>query len=160
MKENNGKVDTTCGYHIHISRKDMTRTHLIRFCLFFAMNKELVETIARRPTDSYYAILTDYNKHTSLYTYSTVNKSKYVCVNLQHEDTIEVRCFRGTYNSINFHSALEFVHSVYMFTKSQASVAMCHNKKHLLSDYMCYLQNDKRYKTLYKNIVYNCSDLL
>lgn len=160
IKENNGKIGSCCGYHIHISRMNMTRTHLIRFCLFFAMNKELVATIARRATDNYYAQLTEYNRHTSLYSYGASRPSKYVCVNLQPSDTIEVRAFRGTYNSINFHSALEFVHSIYMFTKHQASVAMCHNKKHLLSDYMCYLQNDKRYKTLYKNIVDNCSDLL
>ena len=158
-KEHDVTIGTTCGYHVHISRKDMTRLHLVRFCLFFAMNKELVEAIARRPTDIHYSKLVEYDKSSSLSSYSN-SYSKYVCVNLQHEDTIEVRCFRGTYNSANFYSALEFVHSVYMFTKHHASVAMCNNKKELFSSYLLYLQNNKMYSTLFRTIVNDCSYLL
>ena len=160
VKNNDGKVGTSCGYHIHISRKGMTRTHLIRFCLFFAMNKELVGAISRRPTTTSYAILKEYDKYRSLYDYSVTGSSKYVCVNTKPDHTIEVRCFKGTYNSVNFYSALEFVHSVYMFTKHHSSVTMCTNKRYLVRDYIYFLQSDKRYKTLYKNIADNCGDLL
>lgn len=153
-----GMIGTSCGYHVHISRKDMTLMHVLRFNLFFALHKPLVQFIARR-ADSFQVEFADYNCTLPLRIYcekSASADSDRWAVNINLEDTIEVRAFRGTYSSNNFYIALEFVHSVYMFTKYHTSIAMfttVTNKERLRNSYMDYVGTNRDYKRLYKQTI-------
>ena len=134
---------STCGMHIHINREAFTDHHLFKFISFIheyksfnylisqrkkarelnqyskfnnafkdRAKKSMVETIKNRKSD-YRNSGEKYSTHST-----TRFGDKYVPINLQHTNTVEVRIFKGNLMEESIRKNFEFVDSLYYFTKA------------------------------------------
>lgn len=130
LKKSIKKLAVTCesfwtestGIHVHISKAAFTSLHLGKFCFFMGYNQPLTTTIAER-----------YNKHhapfswdvsTQLqHTVATSGKDidRHTAINLQNQNTVEVRIFKGNMSWSRILKDIEYVMAVYEFTKHPIS---------------------------------------
>ena len=138
----------TCGIHIHISKKAFTTWQLYRFLKFFVENKEFIIGISQRKLDKLqkWANIEDDNNSELIYKAKKKggNSARYVAVNLQNNATIEIRIFRGTLNGQSFFKNIEFVYSLFMYTKENNEIS--------LQGYKDYISNSCDYSNLKKFI--------
>lgn len=138
----------TCGIHIHISKKAFTTWQLYRFLKFFVENKEFIIGISQRKLDKLqkWANIEDDNNSELIYKAKKKggNSARYVAVNLQNNATIEIRIFRGTLNGQSFYKNIEFVYSLFMYTKENNEIS--------LQGYKDYISNSCDYSNLKKFI--------
>lgn len=138
----------TCGMHIHITKKAFTTWQLYRFLKFFVENKEFIIGISQRKSDKLqkWANIEDNTNSELIYKAKKKdgNSARYVAVNLQNYATIEVRIFRGTLNPQSFYKNIEFVYSLFMYTKD--------NNEITLEGYKNYISNSCDYSNLKKFI--------
>ena len=138
----------TCGRHIHISKKAFTTWQLYRFLKFFVENKEFIIGISQRKLDKLqkWANIEDDNNSELIYKAKKKdgNSARYVAVNLQNNATIEIRIFRGTLNGQSFYKNIEFVYSLFMYTKENNEIS--------LQGYKDYISNSCDYSNLKKFI--------
>lgn len=107
----------TCGLHVHINRNFFGESILDQQLCISGLTY-LVETywneivtISRRDSNRYSSRFNKKKEDTILNMFSKVtNGSKYSAINLQHNNTIELRMFKGTLNYNTFINTLEFVH--------------------------------------------------
>jgi hypothetical protein len=124
---------TTCGMHIHLSKKNFGAWHLYRFLKFFQENKEFIIAISQRKIDNLkrWANLEDETNDSLIYKAKRKdgNNSRYVAINLCNSQTIELRIFRGTLNENSFFKNIEFAHSVYLFSRDFNDMNLSNYKK-------------------------------
>jgi hypothetical protein len=124
---------TTCGMHIHLSKKNFGAWHLYRFLKFFQENKEFIIAISQRKIDNLkrWANLEDETNDTLIYKAKRKdgNNSRYVAINLCNSQTIELRIFRGTLNENSFFKNIEFAHSLYVFSRDYTEMNIANYKK-------------------------------
>ena len=138
---------TTCGMHIHLSKKNFGAWHLYRFLKFFQENKEFIVSISQRKIDSLkrWANLEDETNDSLIYkAKKKEGYSRYVAVNLCNSQTIELRIFRGTLNENSFFKNIEFAHSVYLFSRDYSDMT--------ISAYKKFLSDNSQYSHLSKFI--------
>lgn len=139
---------TTCGMHIHLSKKNFGAWHLYRFLKFFQENKDFIISISQRKIDNLkrWANLEDETNDTLIYKAKRKdgNNSRYVAVNLSNRATIELRIFRGTLNENSFFKNIEFAHSLYVFSRDFNDMN--------LSNYKKFISENSEYSHLYKFI--------
>jgi hypothetical protein len=138
----------TCGMHVHISKKSFTTWQLYRFMKFFVENKEFIIGISQRKLDKLqkWANIEDESNSELIYKAKKKdgNSARYVAINLQNYATIEVRIFRGTLNPQSFYKNIEFVYSLFMYTKEFNEIS--------LDGYKEYISNSCDYSNLKKFI--------
>ena len=138
----------TCGMHIHITKKAFTTWQLYRFLKFFVENKEFIIGISQRKGDKLekWANIEDNTNSELIYKAKKKdgNTARYVAVNLQNYSTIEIRIFRGTLNPQSFYKNIEFVYSLFMYTKENNEIS--------LEGYKSYISNSCDYSNLKKFI--------
>jgi len=124
----------TCGFHVHRSKEDMTKTLEIKLCLLLKMWKENILTVAQRSANRYAswshfdghlisqppAIATSRSKnkkpHFKLQGFKFVKterhkSERYQCVNFgSNRHTIEFRAFKGTLFSPTLQAYMGFTH--------------------------------------------------
>jgi hypothetical protein len=125
---------TTCGMHIHLSKKNFGAWHLYRFLKFFQENKQFIIAISQRNIDNLkqWANLEDETNDSLIYkAKKKEGYSRYVAVNLCNSHTIELRIFRGTLNQNSFFKNIEFAHSVYLFSRDYTDMTISAYKKFL-----------------------------
>jgi hypothetical protein len=125
---------TTCGMHIHLSKKNFGAWHLYRFLKFFQENKQFIVAISQRNIDNLkqWANLEDETNDSLIYkAKKKEGYSRYVAVNLCNSHTIELRIFRGTLNQNSFFKNIEFAHSVYLFSRDYTDMTISAYKKFL-----------------------------
>lgn len=124
-----------CGLHMHLSKDAFTSAHLYKFVRFFYKIhlRKLVQQIAERdanqfakwrPEDLQHGVhLAKYKKNVSGDRYSVIN----LIGGHWHEQnehkpakTVEFRLFQGTLNPKVFHKNIEFILSVYYFTRDNS----------------------------------------
>lgn len=131
----------SCGIHIHLSKNSFTKVHLYKFLKFFydKSNFDFILAISQRTLNKI--------KHWSKFEddVSIVNKAKhkqsaekYQAVNLRHKDTVEIRIFRGNLRKERILKNIEFVLSVFYFTKNNGMNDIN------LRNYMVFLQKNKK----------------
>lgn len=112
---------TTCGYHIHVNRNffgdNPTTQDLNITKILYLLEKhwDKVKTIARRDSNVYskrFHMKESDSMFDLLVKAKGEYSSKYNMINLQHQDTIEFRMFRGTLKYETFISTMEFVHNL------------------------------------------------
>ena len=115
-----------CGMHIHISRKLMSESHQLRFLNFIYGSSNLAMTIGGRShADS---TLTRYapfdRERRSDFLGQKVRRytnpgtdSHYAAVNANKKATLEARWMRGTLSPSSFRKNVEFIQSVWEFTR-------------------------------------------
>ena len=127
----------TCGMHIHINREAFTDNHLFKFISFIHEFKSFMYLISQRrrtrELNSYSKFDIAFKdrvkknmietikdrKLSKGYVYHSTTRfgDKYVPVNLQHSDTIEVRIFKGNLKELSIRKNFEFIDSLYYFTR-------------------------------------------
>lgn len=106
---------TTCGLHIHASRRPLTSLQIAKIVCFVNhdANKEYVTKLAGR--ESSFAKI----KHKKLGEYAT-DEARYSAVNLRPCNTIEFRLFKGNVKRDGLFRALEFVDALINYCKPAA----------------------------------------
>lgn len=125
---------TTCGLHVHINKGyfDNRATSLYRFMSMFYRNPEMWQKLAGRTRSSYanwdlYETdkMLGYAKSLKGKEVGTYNYDRYVAVNLQPRNTIELRFFKGTLRAETLKARLQAIHAVAeysVFTRNIVSI--------------------------------------
>lgn len=117
---------STCGLHIHINKKYFGNTreeqdkNINKLILFFEYFKEQIKKFSRRTDFHYCNFLSDKNRITDKKQICNIEKIKdlkqytgrYVTVNIENNNTVEIRVFKGTLKDTSFLASLEFVFNV------------------------------------------------
>jgi hypothetical protein len=168
---------STCGMHIHINREAFTDHHLFKFITFIHEYKSFIYLISQRKRVNE---LNHYSKFNNAFkdrakksmvesiksrkhnyvegggkysTHSTTRfGDKYVPINLQHSNTVEVRIFKGNLMEESIRKNFEFVDSLYYFTKANPIYRL------KLQEYLDFCSRDiKMYPNLNKFVDSNVS---
>ena len=127
-----GDEADTVGMHIHVSRKDMSRSHQNSFAAFVYSHREKIEKLAGRTSNSYTKMITLPNSATNseeITRFERVvikNDDRYSAVNWRNKNTVELRMFQSTLNTNTFLANIEFAHALYCFAKER-TVLECVN---------------------------------
>jgi hypothetical protein len=128
----------TCGLHVHINKDFFQKnpTTMYRFMSMFYRNAEQWKKIAGRSESSYaswsdYELerMLDYTKGMSVGTHVR-NNDRYVALNLQNRNTIELRFFKGTLRPQTFIARIEAAHAVAEYayaTRNAVSIKSAHD---------------------------------
>jgi hypothetical protein len=139
---------TTCGIHIHISKKAFGTWQLYRFLTFFVENKDFITQISQRKVEQLdrWASIESETSNDLIYKAKKKdgNYKRYVAVNLQNHHTVEIRIFRGTLNFQSFIKNVEFCHALFNFTKDSKDITLTKFKQ--------YIDDSHHYPTLKKFI--------
>jgi len=112
------KTDT-CGMHVHLSKKAFSTLHLYKFLKMFFENQEFIAIISRRRSGNLNRWASLQSDESIVYKARTKNNTqRYTAVNLQNDESVEVRIFRGTLSPVGFWRNVEFCKAVYEFTKT------------------------------------------
>lgn len=111
----------TCGLHVHINRSffgEHEAECIGKLMYILEKFNDEFSVIGRR--NCRYAKMFGYNgeKCKELYQKGYSVKDKYNAINLMHEDTIEIRSFKGTLKYSTYINTLEFVEKLAHFVKS------------------------------------------
>jgi hypothetical protein len=103
---------STCGLHVHVSRKNLHDLQLNRMNVFINHpdNAPLVKAVARRYATNY-ARIRDKQMGKAHYAID-----RYDALNLENDKTVEFRIFKGTLKHGSLMAALEFANAVVNFT--------------------------------------------
>lgn len=119
---------STCGIHVHVSRRAFKRgswiqeeAHQIKFMKLIYDNERQVQRLAGRSSD--YAKFNDKGKVVQKVKSGYQSAGRYSAINTENDSTIEVRVFRGTLRKERVLSALEFVHAAVEYTRNLKMVA-------------------------------------
>lgn len=128
----------TCGLHVHINKDFFQKnpTTMYRFMSMFYRNAEQWKKIAGRSESSYaswseYELerMLDYTKGMSVGAHVR-NNDRYVALNLQNRNTIELRFFKGTLRPQTFIARIEAAHAVAEYayaTRNAVSIKSAHD---------------------------------
>lgn len=114
----------SCGLHVHVSRSAFSASHLWRFVKWQLWNAPFCQLVAQREYSSYaqwsesgrieeghYLALPDVIKG------KDSNRNRYVALNFQNDDTVELRYFKGNITKESILTKLAFVDSLFVWTK-------------------------------------------
>lgn len=115
---------TTCGLHIHVDRKYLGKSELVQqltiskiLYILEKFNDEIC-VIARRNNDyCKFVGKGEINKSLNKLYNKYYDTGKKVALNLQHKDSIEFRCFKGTLKYETFILTIEFVKNIVDYAK-------------------------------------------
>jgi len=104
----------TCGLHVHASRTSFVdRSHLWKWTyLINKNNKECIELAGR---NSHYAQFYGVKPTSDIVLRKEMPRERYVAINLNPRDTVEVRIFKGSLRIARVKTALDFMQSTIEF---------------------------------------------
>lgn len=112
----------SCGLHVHINRASFMgdnyaqrEAHYLRFNKLIYDNQRQVERIAGR--SSSYAKFSDKGNLVAKVKDGQQISDRYSAVNMEPDDTLEIRVFRGSLRKERVLSAIEFVHAAAEYTR-------------------------------------------
>ena len=119
----------TCGLHVHINRGffEGRESSFYRFLSVFHNNSEQWRKLAGRSTSTYSRWTDEEAENMANYTKSfrnsssitrnrVINNDRYVAINLQPSQTVELRFFKGTLRPLTMKARVEAVHAVAEFS--------------------------------------------
>lgn len=133
----------TCGMHVHMSRAAFTQYHLYKFMRFIYGNKDFVKSISQRKQhdlDQWATLESeDSRSNTALMRKARVIDGwRYSAVNTTNRNTVEIRIFKGTLKPESFFKNLEFLASLYHYSK------VSHISKLTTADYAAFIKSNKK----------------
>lgn len=104
----------TCGMHVHISRRGLSKFTLYKILTFFAQNPEYVLRISRRERDFLDKWAAIEQGKEIIYRKARYGESRcrYQAVNVEGRNTVEFRIFRGTVNPERIKQNIAWVYGV------------------------------------------------
>jgi len=137
------KVEKNVGMHVHISRKPLSQLTIGKMTEFLNRddNKQFIHHIAGRIDNNYARMESD---RTVTFPWRNRNGGgRYNALNLNNENTIEVRLFATPMNYKEFASRLQFVQALVDYcSPAQSSLAL--KKQTHYESFMGWLSNRKR----------------
>lgn len=116
-----------CGMHVHVSRRPMSESHGMRFIRFIYGSPNLCMTVGQRSAKN--PALREYAPFDQEDPARFIEKIRdyrnpgvdghYCALNAAKRVSLEARWFRGTLNPESFRKNVEFIHSVWYFTKRE-----------------------------------------
>lgn len=131
---------SSCGFHIHVSRSAFTATHMWKFIKFQMQQPQLCQTVAQREESSYATWYFEDVERRDLPEYikgKKANGRRYLAINFQNHNTVELRYFKGNILRSAIMKNLEFVQSIYDYTKGLTVRDIASGA---LSDIGCYYE--------------------
>src|SRR4030067_170284 len=113
------KATTTCGLHIHIDKSIFKTLHLSKFILFHYDNLPFINIISERGWNSMsrWAHF-EFNRIQILREIQGKwGRDRHQLINLNNPETVELRYFRGALDKFSIMKAIQFVVSLYNYTK-------------------------------------------
>lgn len=110
----------SCGFHIHVNRSAFSPSHLWKFVTFQLKNPRLCQYVGQRDNSSYATWQYERNETRDIPEFvkgKKVNGRRYLAINFQNRHTVELRYFKGNLLKGSIMKNLEFVHSLYEYTK-------------------------------------------
>lgn len=145
----------TAGLHYHMSKGAFTVFQLYKFTGFFYKKsaQNFVTAIAHRHGHDRYARWNNKDsmlvKKTAKHKYNA-SGDRYAAINLTNKYTVEARIFRGSLEPLLFHKNMEFLHSLYEYSRDAAPPDMTATK------FFNYVLSQKsRFKCLVEFVKYN-----
>lgn len=112
---------SSCGLHVHIGLDAFNdENHQIRFTKFIYDNERQVKRIAGRSSN--YAAFDAKGRVIPKIKRKWQDANRYSAVNVQNENTLEVRVFRGSLRKERVLSGIEFTHAVCEYTRNMKIV--------------------------------------
>jgi Putative amidoligase enzyme len=107
----------SCGLHIHVSRKPLSDLAIAKTVCFISANhnRRFIRLIAGRESMSYCKIQPKKMGSAAKY-----NDDRYEAVNLQNDNTIEFRLFKGTLRQASVFKCLEFTDALTAYASTAA----------------------------------------
>lgn len=110
--------DTSCGLHVHISRKAFDgQTHLFKLTEFINNNRTFTKKVAGRDFNSY---AREYQEKISKAVKGTGFRERYHAVNLTNKHTVEIRIFKSARNEFQLRYRIEFVNALLEYTRNSS----------------------------------------
>lgn len=109
----------TCGMHIHLTRGAFTSVHLGKFCSFVnaSANSSFMDIVSHRKlSNNRWASTQRDHKFLRKTSVGSYQNYRYVAINLQNSQTVELRIFRGSTKHGRWLEALEFAKALFDFT--------------------------------------------
>lgn len=115
----------TCGMHVHLSKKAIGNLTLYKILKLFYENKKFILKISNRKSSKLneYASLGDEPEGRSgrMHRYEKAKYKntgeRFLAINLENRQTLEIRIFRGTLKEKSFLKNIEFCHSIVIYSK-------------------------------------------
>ena len=110
----------SCGFHIHVARSAFSATHMWRFIRFQLKNPVLCQMVAQRSHSNYASWQYDESENSAIPDYvkgKRHNGRRYLAINFQNYNTVELRYFKGNILRGAIMKNLEFVQSMYDYTE-------------------------------------------
>lgn len=118
-----------CGLHVHINRQyfgdnyEEQEKNIEKLILFFEYFKEKIQKFSRRTDFHYCHFLSDNGERKEKicnlkYIKENKGQNRYVAVNVENSNTVEVRIFRGTLNADTFIATLQWVFNLVRIVKN------------------------------------------
>tara|TARA_R110000796_G_scaffold168408_1_gene285356 strand:+ start:455 stop:1738 length:1284 start_codon:yes stop_codon:yes gene_type:complete len=152
------------GMHIHISKRAIKKSHLLKLLWFIYESPNFIELIAQR--SSYFGMATydsllGYTPDTFKLKVSKLtsvakrrfssNAERYTALNMEPSESIEFRIFKGTLNIMTLSKAIEFIHSLLSYC-AESSISDIVNKNNEEKRVDRYLQFLSRNQSKYMNL--------
>ena len=155
------------GMHIHISKNSISRDTLLKLLWFIYESRSFMEFIAQRDVSSFASLtfrsLTGrpkegltFSKRRNIITKIAKDKhsyqqGRYTALNMQKDQTLEFRIFKGTLNIMTLSKAVEFIHSLLAYCSISPISEIVNNKNeaYRVDRYLNYLSmNQTKYTNL------------
>jgi hypothetical protein len=118
----------SCGLHIHVSRSHFTPTHMWRFVAWQMLNQWFCERIAQRNSSQWarWQTLGEFGTEWKPSLADAVkgkgtDGERYVAINFQNKQTVELRYFRGNLRADAIRMRVEFVDALARFTRNMSA---------------------------------------
>lgn len=117
----------TCGFHVHVSRSHFSPTHLWRFVAWQMRNQSFCERLAQREHSRWarWQTLGEFREHgkalADVVKGKANNGERYVAINFQNAETVELRYFRGNLRPEAIRTRVEFVDALAAFTREMGA---------------------------------------
>jgi hypothetical protein len=142
-----------CGFHIHVSRSAFMPSHMWKFVRFQMRNSELCQRVGQRENSSYaewWGIQDNLSNLPNIVKGKNSNRSRYIAINFQRSDTVELRYFKGNILQEAIMKNVEFVDSIYEYTKQLSSAEIIARNGLSRRMYLLWLaRNVEYYPNLY-----------
>jgi hypothetical protein len=136
------------GIHVHISRAAFdSPAHVYRWMRLIYRNRRAVQRIARRSGDQWASFSSHDRAQFKEFAKGDHNGERYSAINVQNNNTFEVRIFRGSLNRREVMAALDLVAASVEYTRNLTVPAIM-NGGWTWDGFMSWAEDDERYTAL------------
>jgi hypothetical protein len=144
----------TAGMHIHVSRDAFEKAHAYKFCRFVYGNKDALQRLAGRKSRQWASFdIADHHQWAHDHGMNGSTRSeRYLAINAQNANTLELRFWRGSLQFDTIQAALECCDAMHVYTNSALNIKDAMEGRVGFDRFVSWLSEDDAYPTLRKRI--------